>query len=76
MLAVLATLTFPIVLWLCVTVIAMTLEQSGGKVIAALNGRSLFASPAIPPIKVRVSQRYPSSSERQVRSQVELRAAA
>lgn len=76
MLAVFATLTFLIVLWLCVTVVAGTLEQNGSKVTAALKGRSMLASPAIPPIKMRVSQRYPSTAQRPVRAQVELRAAA
>jgi len=76
MLAAFATLTFLIVLWLCVTVVATTLGQSWNKVIAALAGHSLLASPAIPPSKMRVSQRYPSMAQRPVRAQVELRAAA
>jgi hypothetical protein len=76
MLAVFATLTFLTTIWLCMTVVAGTLEQSWGKVIAALAGRSLLAPPASPPIKMRVSQRYPSMARRPVRAQVELRAAA
>ena len=76
MLAVFATLTFLTTIWLCMTVVAGTLEQSGFKVVAALKGRSPLAVPSAPPIKLRVGQRYPSSSQRQVRAQVELRAAA
>jgi len=75
MLAVFATLTFLITLWLCATVIAATLEQSGSKILAAIKGRSPLASPAIAPIKLRVSQRYPLS-QRPMRVRGELRAAA
>ena len=76
MLAVFATLTFLIAIWLCATVGTSTLEQSGGKVLAALKGRSLMASPAIPAIEGRISQRYPSMAQRPARARVELRAAA
>jgi hypothetical protein len=75
MLAVLATLTFLIVIWLCATIVAGTLEQSEHKIIAALKGRSLLVSSPIGPIAGRVSQRYPSR-RRQVRARIELRAAA
>jgi len=75
MLAVFATLTFLIAMWLCAAIVANTLEQSGSKIIAGLKGRSLLASPAAPPIKVRVSQRYPVS-QRPVRAWAGLRAAA
>lgn len=75
MLAVFATLSFLIALWLCVTLVAQTLEQSGSKIISALKGHSLLASPAIPPIRVRVSQRYPSP-QRPLPAMVALRAAA
>ena len=75
MLAVLATLTFLVVIWLCATIVAGTLEQSDAKIIAALKGRSLLASPPINPIAGRVSQRYPSQ-RRPMRARVALRAAA
>ena len=75
MLAVLATLTFLIVIWLCVAAAAATLEQSGFKITAALKGRSLMAAASIPPIKLRVRQRYPSARH-VVGAQAELRAAA
>lgn len=75
MLAVLATLAFLVAIWLCATIVADTLEQSGSKVIAALNGRSPLAWTVIPPIKVRVSQRYPSP-QRRPPARVVLRVAA
>ena len=43
MLAAFATLAFLIAMWLCVTVVAGTLEQSGSKIVAALKGRSPLA---------------------------------
>ena len=76
MLAVFATLTFLIAVWLCAAIAAATLEQSGFKIIAALKGRSLLAIPAISPIEGRISQRYPSPLRRPLRAQVGLRAAA
>ena len=75
MLAVLATLAFLTAMWLCVMIVAGTLEQSEAKIIAALKGRSLLASPPISPIAGRVSQRYPSQ-RRPMHAKVELRAAA
>lgn len=75
MLAVLATLTFLIVIWLCATIVAGTVEHSESKIIAALKGRSLLASPPISPIADRVSQRY-LSQRRPVRARIPLRAAA
>ena len=75
MIAAFATLTFLIAMWLCAIVIAGTLEQSGSKMVAALKGRSLLATPAIPPIRLRVSQPYPSM-QRPVHARVALRAAA
>jgi len=75
MLAVLATLTFLIAMWLCAGVATATLEHSGLKIIAALKGRSLLAALPINPIAGRISQRYPSP-QRPVRARVELRAAA
>jgi hypothetical protein len=75
MIAALATLTFLITLWLCAVAVATTLEQSGSRIVAALKGRSLLATPAIAPIQGRVSQRYPSP-QRPVRARAQLRAAA
>jgi hypothetical protein len=75
MIAAFATLTFLIAMWLCVIVIAGTLEHNGSKMVAALMGRSPLATRAIPPIKLRVSQRYPSTRQ-PVHARVALRAAA
>lgn len=74
MLAVFATLTFLLAMWLCAAVVAATLEQSGHKILAALKGQSLLATPSLPPIRLRVGQRYPS--KRPVRAQAGLRVAA
>jgi len=74
MLALFATLAFLVAMWLCVTIVAATLEQNGLKIVAALKGQSL-ASASIQPIKLRVSQRYPSM-RRPMRAQAGLRAAA
>ena len=76
MLAVFSTLTFLVAMWLCATVVASTLEHGVSKIIAALKGQSLLASPTIQPIRGRVSQRYPSVSQRSTRAPAGLRAAA
>jgi hypothetical protein len=75
MLAVFATLTFLIAMWLCVAVAAATLEQSGYKIIAALKGRPSLEPACMAPVAGRISQRYPSP-RRPVRARIELRAAA
>jgi hypothetical protein len=75
MIAAFATLTFLIAMWLCAIVIAGTLEQNGFKIVEALKGRSLLATPAIAPIQGRVSQRYPSPRQ-PVHARIALRAAA
>ena len=75
MLAAFATLAFLIALWLCLTVVAETLEQSGYKIIAALKRRESLELASIAPIAGRVTQRYPSP-RRPLRGQTELRAAA
>jgi hypothetical protein len=75
MIAAFATLTFLIAMWLCAIVIAATLEQNGSKIAAALKGRSPLAVPSARPIRLRVSQRYPSS-QRPVHVRAALRAAA
>jgi len=75
MLAVLATLTFLVVMWLCATIVAATLERNGSKIIAALQGRSPLATPSIAPVRLRVSQRHPSM-RRPMQAPAGLRAAA
>jgi hypothetical protein len=75
MIAAFATLTFLLALWLCAVTVVATLEQSGFKILAALKGRSLLATPVIAPIQGRVSQRYPSP-QRPIRARLALRAAA
>ena len=75
MLAPLATLAFLATLWLVAVAVAGMLAESGGKIVAALNGLSPLASaPRIRPIAVRVSQR--SRTQRALRAQPRLRAAA
>ena len=75
MIAAFATLTFLIAMWLCAIVIAGALEQSGSRMVAALKGRSPLAVPSVPPIELRVSQRYPLT-QRSVQARIALRAAA
>ena len=75
MLTVFATLTFLIAMWLCLGVLATTLEQSGFKIIAALKGRPSLEPASIAPIAGRISQRYPSP-RRPLRAPIELRTAA
>ena len=76
MLAVFATLAFLIAMWLCATIVAAAIEHRGSSIRAALRGRSVLTSPSVQPIKVRVSQRYPSVSQRPMRARAGLRAAA
>jgi hypothetical protein len=67
-----ATIAFLAAAWLAIVSIAGSLEDSFGKVGAALRGQSgLVPSP----IAFRVSQRYPQSRQR-VRARPALRAAA
>jgi len=75
MLAPFATLAFLATLWLAGIVIAEMLGQSGGKIVAALKGRSALATaPSVRPIAVRVSQR--SRAQRTLHAQPQWRAAA
>ena len=75
MLAPLATLAFLATLWLVAVAVAGMLAESGGKIVAALNGLSpLTSAPRIRPIAVRVSQR--SRAQRALRAQPRWRAAA
>ena len=75
MLAVLATLIVLAAMWLSAIIVAATLEDSGFKILAALNGRSIMGSAVVvAPIKLRVSERYPAP--RPIRVEAKLRAAA
>jgi hypothetical protein len=75
MLAPLAALAFLAVLWLVAVTLAEKLSQNGGKIAAALSGRSPLATAAeLRAVAVRVSQR--SRPLRVLRAQPRLRAAA
>ena len=76
MLAPLATLAFLATLWLVVVTLAEMLSQNGGKIAAAVRGRSPLATtaPELRPVAVRVSQR--SRPQRILRARPGLRAAA
>ena len=74
MIAALATLAFLTSLWLCIVVVAKMIEESGGKMLAALRGHSLLAiAPAPICAPVRISARR---LQRPLRAQPRLRAAA
>lgn len=76
MIAAFASLAFIVVIGLCALIAAATLEASGSKIMAALKGRSpLAANRTIRPIKIRVSQRYPTP-EHSFAPPTKLRAAA
>ena len=72
MTAALVTLVFLATLWMLIAVGAAVLEQSGGKILAALKGRST-AIVATRPVRVRF-QRY--RPDRPLRASARLRAAA
>ena len=75
MIAAFATLAFLATLWLTVVTAARLLEESGGKIIAALKGCSpLAVAPAAvsPPIRISARQR----ARMPVRARPQLRAAA
>ena len=75
MIAALATLTFLASMWLCVVVAAKMIEESGGKMLAALRGQSLLATPPVAAAaRVRVS--YRPRMQRPVHAQPRMRAAA
>ena len=75
MTAALATLVFLATLWLVVVALTEMLGESGGKIAAALKGRSVLATaPTIRPIAIRVSLR--ARPQRAWRAQPQLRAAA
>ena len=75
MTAPLATLAFLTALWLVNIIVADMLDQGIGKIVAALQGRSVLANPPVlRPVAVRVSQR--SRAARALYASPELRAAA
>ncbi len=74
MIAALATIAFLAAAWAAIVIVAGSLEQSLGKIGAALRGESGLPAPA--PIAVRVSQRYPSGRAQRARAKPALRAAA
>jgi hypothetical protein len=77
MLAPFATLAFLATLWLAVKFVLDTLAEDGGKIAAALAGRSMLAQPpqSVRPVSVRYQPRA-GSARRPVRSTPEWRAAA
>ena len=77
MLAPLATLAFLATLWLVARIVLDLSEETGAKVLAALQGRSMLAQPpqSVRPVTVRYSPR-PSAMRRPVHVQPEWRAAA
>jgi Mn2+/Fe2+ NRAMP family transporter len=71
MLAPFATLAFLLILWLAAIVVAEVLGQSGGKVLAALKGRSKLANePLVYARVVRITPR--SRTPRVLRAQPQL----
>lgn len=72
MTAALVTLVFLATLWMLIVVGAAVLEQGGGKILAALKGRSM-GTVATRPVRVRF-QRY--RPERPLRANARLRVAA
>lgn len=62
MLAPLATLVFLATLWLVAKLIVETIDESGGRVVAALLGRPHRVETEIPPMRVRVSRARPARS--------------
>jgi len=73
MIAAFATIAFLAAAWMAIVAIAASMEDSFGKVGAALRGQA----PALPsPIALRVSQRYPQARSQRVRARPAMRAAA
>jgi hypothetical protein len=73
MIAAFATIAFLAAAWLAIVAIAGSLEDSLGKVGAALRGQA----PALPsPIVLRISPRYPQARAQRVRARPAMRAAA
>lgn len=67
MIAALGTLVFLATLWLLVVVGAAVLEESGGKIAAALKGASNEPSLRYAPVRVRARVRMPSPMRAQPR---------
>ena len=72
MTAALVTLVFLATLWMLIVVGAAVLEQSGGKILAALKRRSM-ATVATAPVRMRFERYRPA---RAIRANARLRAAA
>jgi hypothetical protein len=68
MIAALATLVFLATLWLLGALALATVEQSGGKIFAALRGQSILATaPIVQPISWKVSPRVRTTRPMRVR---------
>lgn len=78
MLAALATLPFLAALWLSAVVLLEIFGENGGKIAAALKGRSLLAEPVVStrPVVVRMAPRTRAPVRGAMRVEAELRAAA
>ena len=72
MTAALVTVVFLATLWMLIVVGAEVLEQSSGKILAALKGRSMMTV-ATRPVRMRVERYRPA---RAMRANARLRAAA
>ena len=73
MLAPFATLIFLTTLWLLARLIAEMVDESGGRILAALRGQPHRTETRIPAMRVRVSAPRPA---RPIRAQQQWRAAA
>ena len=73
MLAPFATLIFLAILWLVARLIGQMIEESGGRILAALRGQPHHVEMRIPAMRVRVSAPRPA---RPIRAQQQWRAAA
>ena len=73
MIAAVATIAFLTAAWVAIVSVAGSLEDSLGKIGAALRGEPLVAPL---PVAVRVSQRYPSARTQRAQARPALRAAA
>ena len=72
MTAALVTVVFLATLWMLIVVGAAVLEESGGKILAALKGRNM-TTVATAPVRMRVERYRPA---RPIRANARLRAAA
>ena len=69
MLAPFVTLAFLATLWLIAKVAIDMMGESGGRIAAALSGRSYTVETTIPPLPVRISR--PRSAARPLRAQAQ-----